>query len=93
MMNLSNRNPMFRRRQQGAITMISAVLILILLTEMVIYAVQTGVFEQRKSSNELRQKTAFHMADSAIQEAKQFMQKNIKLVPSSKVDLLPEAPV
>jgi len=89
MMNLLNRNPVFRRRQQGAITMISAVLILILLTEMVIYAVQTGVFEQRKSSNELRQKTAFHMADSAIQQAKQFIQANITPVPSSKVDLFP----
>jgi len=69
-----------RRTQVGAITMISAVLILILLTEMVIYAVQTGVFEQRKSSNELRQKQAFHIADSAIQQAKQFMLVNAREV-------------
>jgi hypothetical protein len=89
MNNFFKGNQVMRQRQQGAITMISAVLILILLTEMVIYAVQTGVFEQRKSSNELRQKTAFHMADSALQQAKQFMLTNITLVPSSKVDLLP----
>ena len=85
----SKRNQVLRHGQKGAITMISAVLILILLTEMVVYAVQTGVFEQRKSSNELRQKESFHMADSAIQEAKQFMLVNSVLVSSSKVDLLP----
>jgi len=79
-----------RRRQAGALTMFSAVLILILLTEMVIYAVQTGMFEQRKSSNEMRQKQAFHLADSAIQEAKQFMTANSVLVSSSKIDLLPD---
>ena len=56
------------RKQKGAYTMFSAVLILILLTEMIIYAVQTGVFEQRKSANEMRQKEAFHIADSEFQE-------------------------
>jgi Tfp pilus assembly protein PilX len=50
-----NRNPRHRERQKGALTMFSAVLILILLTEMIFYAVQVGVFEQRKSSNEMNQ--------------------------------------
>lgn len=72
-----------RRRQQGAITMFSAVLILILLTEMIIYAVQVGVFEQRKSSNEMMQKRAFHTADMAIQHAKQFFKVNALDVASS----------
>ena len=76
--------PALRRKQAGAITMISAILIMVLLTEMIIYAVQTGVFEQRKSSNELRQKLAFHMADSAIQQAKQFMLNNVKNASSAK---------
>ena len=89
MKKISTVNPRHRQRQKGAITMFSAVLILILLTEMVIYAVSTGVFEQRKSSNELRQKLAFHAADSAIQEAKQFFLVNSALVASSIVDLLP----
>ncbi len=79
-----------RGRQFGGITMFSAVLILILLTEMVIYAVQTGVFEQRKSSNEQRQKIAFHKADAAIQQAKQFMLANSALVSASKADWLPD---
>jgi hypothetical protein len=65
-----------RNRQKGAITMFSAVLILILLTEMILYAVQVGVFEQRKSSNEMQQKMSFHVADSGIQQAKQFISAN-----------------
>lgn len=89
MKSLRLNNPVFRRGQKGAITMFSAILILILLTEMIIYAVQVGVFEQRKSSNEMRQKLAFHAADSALQQAKQFMLANSILTSSSTIDLLP----
>lgn len=53
--------------------MFSAVLILILLTEMVIYATSVGVFEQRKSGNELRQKQAFHAAEVGIQGAQEYL--------------------
>ena len=35
-----------RKRQKGAITMFSAILILILLTELILYATQVGIFEQ-----------------------------------------------
>ena len=66
--------------------MITAVLILILLTELIFYAVQVGVFEQRKSSNELDQKQAFHTADRAIQVAKQFFSANSTLAGSYIVD-------
>jgi hypothetical protein len=62
--------------QKGAVTMFSAVLILILLTEMLIYAVQVGVFEQRKSGNEMRQKQAFHAAEAGIQQAHAYMLAN-----------------
>lgn len=67
-------------RQKGALTMFSAVLILILLTEMILYAVQVGVFEQRKSANEMRQKEAFHLADAAVQFGKEFMVANANLI-------------
>jgi len=56
--------------------MFSAVLILILLTAMTLYAVQVGVFEQRKSANEMMQKLSFHTADSGIQQAKHFFAAN-----------------
>jgi hypothetical protein len=68
-------------RQRGAFTMFTAILVLILLTEMIIYAVHVGVFEQRKSSNEMRQKEAFHIADSAIQFGKEFMLANSGDIP------------
>jgi len=64
------------RHQKGAVTMFSAILILILLTEMLLYAVQVGVFEQRKSGNEMRQKQAFHAAETGIQQAHAYMLAN-----------------
>ena len=64
------------RHQKGAVTMFSAILILILLTEMLIYAVQVGVFEQRKSGNEMRQKQAFHAAETGIQQAHAYILAN-----------------
>ncbi|NND56498.1 MAG: hypothetical protein HKN57_04535 [Xanthomonadales bacterium] len=69
--------------QKGALTIFSAVLILILLTEMIIYAVQVGVFEQRKSGNEMRQKEAFHVADASIEFGKEFMRSNIAAASSA----------
>ena len=86
MRNIIYRNPRNLGRQKGAITMFSAVLILILLTAMTIYAVQVGVFEQRKSSNEMLQKLAFHTADSGIQVAKQLLSANSTLVSSPLID-------
>ena len=56
--------------------MFSAIMILILLTALIVYAVQVGLFEQRKSANEMMQKLSFHTADSGIQQAKQFMSAN-----------------
>ena len=63
-------------RQKGALTMFSAVLILILLTGLVIYAAQVGVFEQRKSGNELRQKQAFHAAEVGVQRGQEYLAAN-----------------
>ena len=84
---ISRFRPGARKYQAGAITLFSAVLIMILLTEMIIYAVQTGVFEQRKSGNEMRNKLAFHAADAGIQQAKQFMQANAKQVSSDSASV------
>jgi len=83
MLKTIQRNPGHRSRQKGAITMFSAVLILVLLTEMVFYAVQVGVFEQRKSGNEMKQKLAFHTADSGIQMSKQFLSAHANVASSN----------
>lgn len=84
MIHSAHKKVLDRRHQKGAITMFSAILILILLTEMIIYAVHVGVFEQRKSSNELIQKEAFHVADAAIQQAKQFFAANTARITSAE---------
>ena len=64
-------------------------LILVLLTLMMFFAIRVGVFEQRVSSNEMRQKLAFHAAESGIHHAKEYLRANSVLVASSTVDLLP----
>lgn len=66
--------------QRGAMTLFSAVLILILLTEVILYATQVGVFEQRKSANDLRQKQAFHAAEAGLQHAKEYFLGNAQLL-------------
>jgi hypothetical protein len=48
------------------------------------------VFEQRVSSNEMRQKLAFHAAESGIHHAKEFFRNNSLLVSSYVEDLLPD---
>lgn len=65
------------KRQRGALTMFSAVLILVLLTELILYATQVGLLEQRKSSNDMRQKEAFHAAEAGLQQAKEFFLANV----------------
>ncbi len=70
--------------------MFSAVMILLLLTELIIYAVTGGIFEQYKSANDMRQKLAFHAADSGLQHGKEYIVANQALLASSITDLLPD---
>ena len=78
-----------RRYQSGMITTFTGVLILVLLTLMMFFAIRVGVFEQRVSSNEMRQKLAFHAAESGIHHAKEFFRANSLLAASYAEDLLP----
>jgi hypothetical protein len=77
---LLSRSRTLPGRQRGAMTMFTAVLILILLTELVLYATQVGVFEQRKSANDARQKQAFHAAEAGLQNAKEFFLANVQFL-------------
>ena len=74
--------------QSGMVTMFTGVMILALLTLMMFFAIRVGVFEQRVSSNEFRQKLAFHAAESGIQHAKEFFRANSALAASSLPDML-----
>jgi Tfp pilus assembly protein PilX len=75
----SRNNP---RYQSGMMTTFTGVMILILLTLMMFFAIRVGVFEQRVSANESRQKLAFHVAESGISHAKELLEANSALVAS-----------
>jgi hypothetical protein len=72
-----------RRFQAGMLTTLTGVLILVLLTLMMFFAVRVGIFDQRVSANDLRQKRAFHTAESGIQHAKEYLRANSVLVAAS----------
>ena len=74
--------------QRGVITTLTGVLILFMLGLMMFFAMRVGVFEQRVSTNEVRQKLAFHTAESGIQHAKEFFLANGPLLVSDQVDVL-----
>jgi hypothetical protein len=75
--------------QRGIVTTFTGVLILVLLTLMMFFAVRVGVFDQRNSSNDMRQKLAFHMAESGIHEAKEFFRANSIIAASPTENILP----
>ncbi len=85
-----NSRPQGKLRQKGVLTTFTGVLILLMLTLMMVFAVRVGVFEQKSSANEMRQKLAFHAAESGIQHAKYFLMRNSVFIASDTVDLLPD---
>lgn len=91
-MTMRHRQPWtaFPRAQRGVLTVFTGIMILLLLTTMLIYAWRIGTFEQRTSSNEVRQKLALHVAESGIQHGKEYFLANSILVASDRVDQLPD---
>ncbi len=77
---------MNRGRQSGVVTTLTGVMILVLLTLMMFFAIRVGVLEQRVSANEMRQKDAFHAAEAGINHAKEFFRANRRFVASRTVD-------
>jgi len=82
-----------RRYQAGIVTTFTGVMILVLLTLMMFFAMRVGVFEQRVSSTEMRQKLAFHAAESGIHHAKEFLRANSVLIASAAEDIFPDTTV
>lgn len=76
------------RYQAGIITTFTGVMILVLLTLMMFFAIRVGIFEQRVSANDTRQKQAFHAAESGIQAGKEFFKGNAVIAASPITDLL-----
>lgn len=82
----SSRRRIGPRGQRGALTLFSAVLILILLTLMLLYASRVGLLESRISGNDVRQKVAFHAAEGAIDQDIMYLLQNSKVILSSATD-------
>ena len=79
-----------RSRQTGVMTMFTAILVLIVLTLMIFYAARVGLFEQRVSANEVRQKVAFHAAEAAVDQGIEYVTANQQLLISDAVAGFPD---
>jgi Tfp pilus assembly protein PilX len=75
-------------RQKGVVTTFTGVMILVLLTLMMFFAMRVGILDQRVSANENRQKQAFHAAESGVQHAKEYFKANSVLAASPIPGLL-----
>ena len=60
------------------------------MTLMLLYATRIGVFEQRVSSNEARQKVAFHAAESAIEQGLEYVLANTSRIFEDDADAMPD---
>ena len=58
-------------RNRGMVTLLSAIVILVLISIMVIFAAKVGVFDQRMAANEARYKEAFATAEAGLDFAVQ----------------------
>ena len=76
--------------QSGVVTTFTGVIILVMLTLTMFFALRVGVFDQRDSANDMRGKQAFHTAESGISSAKEYFRKYTLLVASPILNLLPD---
>ena len=61
------------RKQRGAITIISAILILFLMTVALFYAARNSIFDQRAAANEERNRAAFAIAEGGAAVMTEFL--------------------
>ncbi|MBT8039438.1 MAG: hypothetical protein KJN78_04310 [Gammaproteobacteria bacterium] len=87
MKDANRRSEIKTAYQSGVVTTFTGVMILVLLTLMMFFAIRVGVMEQRVSGNEMRQKQAFHTAEAGINHAKEFIRANVKFVASPNEDV------
>jgi len=75
------------KQQRGALTLFTAILVLLLLSLMLMYASRTSVSEQQIAANDQRQKMAFHAAEAGLEQAAEYLFANNALITSSSEDV------
>ena len=69
----------FLHRQRGAAALITAVILLIGVTLVIIFAARVGILDQKVSGNEVRHKEAFANAEAGLEQAASFLRANPQL--------------
>jgi len=77
-------------RQKGGLTIFSAIILLSLLVLMLLYSTRIQQAEQRISANEYRQKLAFHAAESAAEQAIEYVLANSSRILSAEAGATPD---
>ena len=72
------------RGERGALTVFTAVLVLILMTLLLVYATRVSLFETRVSANEVRQKQAFNVAEAVVDQGVMYLLSNTARILSNR---------
>jgi len=72
------------RGERGALTVFTAVLVLILMTLLLVYATRVSLFETRVSANEVRQKQAFNVAEAVVDQGVMYLLANTDRILSNR---------
>ncbi len=76
--------------ERGGLTIFTAVIVLILMTLMVVYATRVSVLETKGSGNEVRQKEAFQVAEAALDQGIMYLLANVSKILSSRENVFPD---
>jgi len=80
------KNLMSLKSQQGVVTLLVSIILLIGVTLITIFAARIGVMDQRISGNELRHKVAFASAEAGLDQAAAYLDANPVLHDGSVAD-------
>lgn len=75
-----------RDRQRGVAALFVAVMLLIGVTLIILFAAKVGVLEQKISANDYRAREALASAETAIGQASEFLEKNEEEIPNWNPD-------
>jgi hypothetical protein len=79
-----------RAYQKGALTIFTAIFVLILMTSMLFYATRVGLVELRSSGNDTNQKLAFNAAEAGLDYVVEYLIANNLRILSKKLEAAPD---